>query len=110
MNESVTIHLPRGMSLLARTDETSRQIKEWLSVVCRNHDLDRQKLHLKKCELRADGYYYDYAFVSQPNVSEFGEGVNGDLSTGNSVSSSIRASLYSSPSAAFKACIATSNC
>lgn len=69
MNESLTIVLPRKMSLPGRISEAGRQIKEWLlspDVVFSN---ERDKLQMTKWELDDREYRYHYLIIKGKGLS-----------------------------------------
>jgi hypothetical protein len=69
MNESLTIVLPRKMSLSGRISEASRQINEWLlspDVVFKN---ERDKLQMTKWERDDREYRYHYLIIRGKGLS-----------------------------------------
>ena len=63
MTESITITLPKKMPLAQRISEAASQIKKWLQVLEVAFNSERDKLHLRKSDLRNNEYRYRYAVV-----------------------------------------------
>jgi hypothetical protein len=59
MSESKKITFPRNMSLIDRITGVSEEIGKWLDSLEEPFDVDRDTMHLVKCE-RNDHYSYHY--------------------------------------------------
>lgn len=69
MNESLTIVLPRKMSLSGRISEASRQIKEWLLSPDVVFSHERDKLQMTKWELDDRECRYHYLIIKGKGLS-----------------------------------------
>lgn len=69
MNQSLTIALPKNMPLGRRISETSKKINEWLNSFEVQFDDERDKLHLKKMEIKNQEYRYSYSIISRKGLS-----------------------------------------
>jgi hypothetical protein len=69
MNQSLTIALPKNMPLVRRISETSKKINEWLHSFEVKFDDEKDKLHLKKMEIKNQEYRYSYSIISRKGLS-----------------------------------------
>lgn len=69
MTESITITLPKKMSLVMRITEAARQISEWLLTLDAALHEERGKLHLTKCELKNNEFRYHYSISQRKGAS-----------------------------------------
>ncbi len=69
MPESITVSLPRRMSLVMRISEASRQITEWLESFDIPFDDEKDRLQLAGCEHGDRGYSYQYRVVKRKGLS-----------------------------------------
>ena len=61
--ESITINLPKKMSLVRRISETGNRVRDWLQTFAVAFNDERDKLQLTKWELKNGEYFYHYAVI-----------------------------------------------
>jgi len=61
--ESITINLPKRMSLVRRISETGSRVRDWLQTLTVAFNDERDKLQLTKWELKNGEYSYHYAVI-----------------------------------------------
>ena len=80
MNQSLTVALPINMPLVRRISETSRRINEWLHSFEVKFDDEKDKLYLKKMEIKNQEYRYSYSISSRKGLSVSAVNSRGDSS------------------------------
>jgi len=80
MNESLTITLPKNMPLIRRISEISRRINEWLNSFDVAFNNEKDKLHLKKIQIKSKEYLYIYSIISRKGLSVGAVNSRGDSS------------------------------
>lgn len=61
--ESITINLPKKMSLVRRISEAGSRVRDWLQTFTVAFNDERDKLQLTKWELKNGEYFYHYAVI-----------------------------------------------
>jgi hypothetical protein len=70
MNKSITIVLPRKMSLCGRISEVTRQLKKWLQSPDMVFNNEREELIMTNCELDDRKYRYHYLIIKKKEPSQ----------------------------------------
>ena len=78
--ESITINLPKKMSLVRRISETGSRVRDWLQTFTVAFNDERDKLQLTKWELKNGEYFYHYAVIKGKVLSAGKVNIKGEES------------------------------